>query len=502
MQLASLDRDLGSEDYREAVLHCVWAVERQTRERLLLCAAIELLPHEVPAEVMVAERCARISKRFFVYASAIILSTERALAWFEEAKSAAAARPNADGFLTTSVFSGMQTLVQEPDTASFVATNIAVPFLAQWHGSARVRHLVPQRDAMHDWTAEERSGAISWIKQEAHVDLALFPEFVGSVHLIAPNPIFRSVFVRYEKEPCPALIVAITPRRGQNLCGLLLLVEERRATGTGVLACVTIEQPTIRLELPYQPGEIRERVIDPKRGLLHDGHFGVFGVGFSTTIDMASRVRRVVPEDPADAYEVPIVGDLRTVSNLPPSVPEKPASQLLHLARIDRQRRARGAAEQKWFRDRVPDAVQALRELVGKATESVFVCDPYFGGNDLLRVLLAIADPSTPVRILAGAAHLRRPSEAPKLSAALTTAKASPPCNPIEVRVMQGKAPAIHDRFIAIGEKMWSLGASINNYGERGTLLVAVPDPQPVRQDLESVWDASAPFEQWLAKRP
>jgi hypothetical protein len=34
--------------------------------------------------------------------------------------------------------------------------------------------------------------------------------------------------------------------------------------------------------------------------------------------------------------------------------------------------------------------------------------------------------------------------------------------NPVEVRVMKGASPAIHDRFLLVGDRLWMLGSSLN----------------------------------------
>ena len=66
---------------------------------------------------------------------------------------------------------------------------------------------------------------------------------------------------------------------------------------------------------------------------------------------------------------------------------------------------------------------------------------------------------------------------------------------------MPGKRPTIHDRFLFAGERHWMLGASINGFGKRGTLMVIVPDPEPLAEDLRSVWDSSLTLTDWLADR-
>lgn len=153
-------------------------------------------------------------------------------------------------------------------------------------------------------------------------------------------------------------------------------------------------------------------------------------------------------------------------------------------------------------RSGVGDPVAACA-LIGNAKGEVFVCDPVFRGGRCLEIILAIADPQTTVRVLASARHLKADHGAvgEALDAALVEAVAAPPVSPIEIRVMPGKQAPIYDRFLALGDAMWMLGASLNHFGDRGTLMVRVPDPEPVRADLEEIWNASPGLAAWLAPR-
>lgn len=497
-------------DYAEAVLRLAWAIDRKSRERILVCAAVELIPREVPAPIVGPERFIEISRQFFVYARDVVVSARRGIAWFEDARRGLALKPDSAGGLpqpgdTGAAHFSVGAFVLEPSDDSFLASTMKVPFSADWQHSPRARHLLTEPGPLATWNTAERTRAVDWLKKELHVDLELFPEYAGSVQLVAPNPVFRDLFVTHEKddEGRSHLVVAVTARAGQRVDGLELIVEEKRATGIGLLARHTLVGPCVRIALPHYPEELRERVIDPRRGLLYEGHFGRFDVGFTLRTTLMSRVRRVELEAPQESYEVPLAGALDSVSRIGPPTATRTAGGILHEAEGRRRRQERGRASQRWFRDRAPDAVKALRELVKPAEERLFVCDPYFGGDDLLRVILAVANPETKVQILTSAMHLRdrHGVASDLLERRLAEVHRAPPMNPLEVRVMLGDKPAIHDRFITTEKQTWMLGASINNFGERGTLMLVVPDPEPVREDLLRVWSESPTFSAWLTAR-
>lgn len=499
------------DDYSHAVVHLVWAVERRSQARVLLCGAVELLPREVQPSIAIGERFMTVSNRYFVYSDDVVVTAQRGLRWFEEAAMGTALRPRSKSFddnVTTATPLFVVNDFDEEPPRSWVCARTRLPWLASWHESARVRHLVPHQSPMTGWTEEERASTCEWIQQQLHVDLVTFPEYVGSIHLIAPNPTFRSLTARQHADASgrPCLVVALVLRSGRSVAGLKLLIEEKRSSGVGLLASIDMQHPVVRIELPHYPEQIRERVIDPQRGVLYDGSFGMFGVGFSLAVNVVSTFRRVTPPDAGASYEVALTGQSVKSAHEGSSTGQRDGAARLHRARIDRERTARGSKDQKWFRDRAADAVAALRELLEKAEGSVLICDPYFGAHDILRLVLAIANPATAVRILTSAAHLRDIDDRKDRGRLLQKqvellSDEQQPTNPIEVRVMGGEKPSIHDRFIFTKTEAWMLGASINNFGTRGTLLVRVPDPAPIAADLERVWSDSPPLVVWLAAR-
>ncbi len=560
--LASLD-----EDYGAAVVRLTWAVTRRNAvdltpgDRLLLCAAVELVPAEIPPPVVGGERCAEISKRFFLFAQDVLVSARQGLEWFSLAAAGTALRPLKDGSLPLPLADGSPRFVvspldEEPPSPALAAATKIVPFVASWHGTARVRHLIARDNPIAHFTAEERAGAAAWLRGEVHVDLDEFDEYWGSVHLIAPNPVFRSVRARHVRDgEHSELVIAIIPRAGRRLAGLQLLVEEERATGWGVVTSAAITSPVTRLPLPEVLGGVRERILDPARGTLHDSGFGIFNPSFSFTGNLVTQFRRV-QAGPEDQYEVPLVGSHKVGGEVNSGAP-RPRAVSLYTSSTRRIRRANGRASQKWFRDQERDGVQALRAAIKTVKSSVLLVDPYFGGDDVRRIILAIPEPAIAVRVLTSELHLRRlrgnpeddsaptpahppgvrrvvgrcaaaartgwrvavrgvkaalreewgsaqpedrsQSEGAYLTRCIAEAEAAPYSNPITVHVMPGRQPAVHDRFLCDPGRLWMLGSSINAFGRRGTLMIAVPDPDPVVDDLERVWDDSVSLEKWLA---
>jgi hypothetical protein len=501
------------DDYAAAVVRMTWSIDRASKERFLLCGCVELLPREVPHPEPTSERFTTLSRRYYLYARDVVVSAQQGLAWFSQTEKGVCLRPDANGAFSDPNDAKLPrfatgTFSSEPPAPATVAPTTRIPFGANWHGTPRVRHLIPTGDICGRFTPAELQDAAKWLESELHVSLDLLPEFWGSVHLIAPNPIFRSLRVRHQRDDRDrsSLVFTLTPRAGRSVVGLQMVVEEERASGLGVLASMVVHSPITRLELATAPGSIRERVIDPSRGVLYDAPFGVFDVGLALRVNVANAQRTVAPTGPDDpGYSVPLVGGFRSESHHEGRKP-LPAARVLRQAAADRTRRQYGEAHQRWFRNRAADGITALREVIGKVESEVLICDPYFGGDDVRRLVLAIADPQARVRILASAMHLHRArtdvaDEARYMMDRLTEARNAQPMNPIEVRVMRGKRSPIHDRFLWSKDRLWMLGSSVNRFGDRGTLMVVVPDPDPVVRDLEQVWVDSPELTNWATAR-
>lgn len=504
-----------AEDYSAAVLHLAWNLNRETKQRTLLCGAVELLPHEVPAPLERPERHTKLSRRHFLFASDRVVTLAQGLEWFEQARSGSAIRPNPDGSIGAISDSSPRfeaTIVDEEPRAPLLATaKDRIPFLANWHQNARVRHLVARSFRTPQlWRPEELVQATAWLKDEIHFDLTEFPEHWGAIHLIAPNPIFRSIRTHLDRsQQRPTLAIALDLRHGKTAAGLQFEFESKSSTGTLYCLRTQLQAPAQRITLPGPPEECYERVYDHRRGILYQLDCFILNYAIHSTINLSTTTRQVqvrLADGSPGSYEVNLLGSLRERIQTGETAPARHAITRLRSEALARAQRARARAEQRWFRDQVKDATAELRALVTETARELWIADPYFEGDDLLRVVMAVPDPEVPINILAGADHLRSKNNAGKehcehLAERIREAEATGRCNPIAVRVMLGSPPPLHDRFMLIDSDLWMLGSSLNAFGARGTILLKVPHPEPVIREILRLWNASKEFVPWLTSR-
>jgi hypothetical protein len=163
---------------------------------------------------------------------------------------------------------------------------------------------------------------------------------------------------------------------------------------------------------------------------------------------------------------------------------------------------------QKWFREQREEAKDLLRSVLTEASNELLVVDPYFAAEEMANFALAVGRSDVPIRILTSAEVLRtETTTAPprergqQLLDTLRQIASNPGMNPIEIRVMTGLRPPIHDRFLVIDTRIWLLGSSLNEFGARGTIMVMLPEPDPVRDDLLKAWNDAVSLEIWVKNR-
>lgn len=394
----------------------------------------------------------------------------------------------------------------------------AIPFCPQWHSCPRVHRLISLSDfdPSRLWDRkEERDSAAAFLTTHFHFNISDFPELMGAVFLVAPNPMFRELTSRmqqHEGAKGEHLYVKLSPRAGVSIDGLELSIYEERLHGDSSVARVRMKSPLLRIAFAQRTGAQRYEVFDSRRGVLHKCTRAPIG-GFDFSVGIKSNsIREVevpaVANRPAERYEVEASHIEATRFRLG----DKPlASALgrLHRSSISRdEHRAEMALKQRWFDDEVDNATNVLRTLLHAAKNEVMIVDPYFAAVDLQRFVPAVHNASVPVQLLASTKLMYKDDIFPErkkwevLEEQLIRLRKTPEMNGVMVRVMKGSSePDIHDRFFVIDNRVWILGSSLNQFGGRGTMLVELPYPRPIRERLNAVWADAIAFDVWIKRR-
>jgi hypothetical protein len=512
------------DDYEWATVRLV--VRRDDVRLRLVFATIELLPIEVPRQPTTHPDSVKIPKteRGYCYFRHVSMKTGAALAWYKNALAGCLRTPvDPDAPPIRGDNEPVETLSygEEPPWPNLVVGG-DLPFLADWQGVPRVHQLVPLAAPTPEITNLLADGRIGpWLQERLFFDLAAYPEWHGGIVLVAPNPLFRRVErrrLRADGALPERTLVRLHLRTGVSPNGLRLILWDERGDGIGDLSEVSFTAPWVCVEHPCPVEMEGLAIVSQERGLLHweaPGSY-VSRVIVRTAVPVANK-QVLVPATPRrseEQYNVTEVADHEVVLEPtgigPRSADDRDiAMRLSETRRARRRRREAQQLDQKWFHGNQSEAAAFIRSLIGRAQKRVMIVDPYFAGRELIRFAHATTRPDVQIGILTSAKVLRETKDAfnPALEAGEGLFAASLNFNQqqqhgaLEVRVMPGDIPSIHDRFLVVDDDAWLSGNSLNEIGERAGIILRLPDPLPVVAQLEGLFAAAELLKQWLEDR-
>jgi hypothetical protein len=405
------------------------------------------------------------------------------------------------------------------------------PFIGTGSAPARIHRRFGDNRGFEAVTGD--ATAVAFLKRRLHVDLADYTEYLGSLALIVPNPIVRGIghYIAPTTPDGPEnLVFRLVPRPGQTLDRLSFTVIERRANLLSRFQTMAVPRDgliVIKEQLPIeQSGYV---LTHPDHGVLV--HQPTLSFIRSVNISMGLVRRMVKVEAPkTDSRSSPSAGYIvhEVAHEIPIGAGEdapKPDLARVFEGEARRERRAQARRyDQTWFGEGDRDAAIAfIRARIGRARESVLIADPYFGMWDQMRFLHAVHRTDVELTILTSRLAFEsetleengkmrqasRPistkvsSEAARLEAfahALETFTKRGIKN-VSAYVLLGRTPPLHDRFLVIDGAIWFLGHSLNALGSRASMIMQVPDPEPVTIHLAEIKAQAIPFEQYRTQR-
>lgn len=379
------------------------------------------------------------------------------------------------------------------------------------------------------------ASTISFLRRRLHLDLSDYTEYLGGLSLVVPDPVLRHVQHLLVGEDNPnspeRIIYRLVPRPAQSFAGLRLTVLERR---TNLLSRFeTVDVPADGLvvvdsTLPFD--QTGYAVSHPVQGIIayQPPHPFIRAVKINLTVPgrrITVQVPRTdSPRSSTDSYEVVEYG-----YETPISVGEDPRRRPGIKVAEAEQRRIRRAAskhyKQTWFDvGQREKAMVFVRGLLARARSSVTVADPYFGALQIPQFLFAVPRTQIDFTILTSWQAFEHESPAAihellsdaEIDAANSTdgarkterlknfthslASLRRRMKSVNALVLVDKTPPLHDRFLVIDDEVLFLGTSLNALGVRASLIVSVPDSEPVLARLQAMANSATPFEAYASQ--
>ena len=395
--------------------------------------------------------------------------------------------------------------------------------------------------------------AVLFLKRRLHIDLVNYPEYLGGLALVVPDPIILRIdhFLIPRQGPEPEKVMRrLVARPGQSLAGLRMTILEKRANL--LTRFETLDVPTDGVVVIHQNLPAEESgylVTHPDRGLLVYGAPAGFIRSIVLNMGIVGRTVNVeapTTDSPTSALERYQVSEIAQES--PIVIGEGSANETAGRVAQAEARRMRQAQarryDQTWFEDgNRKKALDFIRVRMGRARHRIRVADPYFGAAQVGQFLHAVPRTNVEIQILtsrlafafnpygeAGFSSKEKQEGALPITAKEVTAGSTRNAadtgkqrrfeqqrlqaferslatfdtrgiQDVSVLVMIGRPPPLHDRFLVVGDTVWFMGHSFNALGDRGSLILQVPDPTPILEQLDCMIKRATAFAAYAKAR-
>lgn len=332
-----------------------------------------------------------------------------------------------------------------------------------------------------------------------HTDLTKHPEHIGNIYLAWHHYSLKNVELIASENP-NGLMVKTTWRRGKEEPISVSAILHRQGTVTTGMITKQIEagRRRIFIQLPEYPKKLDLYVSDKDDHLL----MCMKNVSFIRQFNVLTGIieSRAVPVNDKDGNVIghrkvkKIISESYHVGKTTPSMAtyfQNAAEQNVwelemrkEAVFIEHGRNEQGVAES------VKKAQATVREIINMARKECYVCDIYFGAQEVSTYLGDVQDMGVDVRILSSKETGNKES-AKALKIALDTLNGSIGRAQMLCRVLRGDDAPLHDRFIIADDMVWSVGTSLNKIGTKSTFIARVPAAaaQRIKAEVEMWWN-------------
>jgi hypothetical protein len=489
---------------QHALLHLAW--RRDNDGRHLIFGWLEILPGAMPylrGHPYIPHRV-KGSEEVHVYVARFPMSADVAERWFEDASAGLIKLPvhpdkatGGDG----SIFLAPPTIAEPAGDGESMAMEL--PFLPANHGAAYVKGLFPKHPGDPHFELQDEETA-QWLADKLFFDLRDQDLYVGSLLHVRYGSKLRTV----ERHLAPRSdgddeVVRLTTWPGADLTGAEIIAMERRPLGFSEAIRIPVTGPLVRINWPGKVDHTGLVIIHPDDGLCWWSDLLPFVRTIFLNLHVPSIQKQItVAGKTKDTYQVT---EMRSPSESPIVIGDAPDPFSVTARNVSsktarERRKISDALGVQWFDDPATAAAH-IRKLLQNATQYVWIVDPYFAGEQVVRFALAVPR-AIPVQIFTWAEHLRSRANGLEYCDVLDTVLRDVQHHvTVTAKVMVGQSAPVHDRFLLIDGRVWFSGNSLNAIGERASVLLEIPNPDEILRHLQPILRAAVPFEKWIVDR-
>lgn len=500
------NENLLKEDYGTATLNIIW--HRYDNERTVVFGLIELLPKEFPKPLEISETCIKVNKKGYqkqaFYHEKIVCSINKAIEWYNNIRN----NKNID-FINdhNKVFKNYHYLEDVKFPQLLISNKL--PFVFGYDQSVRFNTLYNCSFPSEIYNLLRENKYKNFINNNINFDIFKFPEYIGTINIVAYNPLIRDIRVCLRGEGSnEKVIVEIEPRENVNIEGLKYIHIEKRLKGYSSYKEIEIKDKFFSIATNNNVEQIAHVVVCPKRGVIDWSEFCAFmkSIHFSMNIVSGEKCINVPSKNLKNNKEYQYKTDI--IGNTVESIVEKDKDSqselrnyLLRCNKIQNIHKEEISITQRLFYDNPSEAITFIRDLVSNAHNRVIIIDPYFRIKELFDFAYAVKNSQIPINIITSFANENLQNSLKFAKNLRNNINKNKVANKINAYIMLGDKPAFHDRFIIVDDNVWLSGNSLADIGKRASILVQLQYPNQIinmyKQIIEDK-NKCLSLEEWL----
>jgi len=356
--------------------------------------------------------------------------------------------------------------------------------------------------------------AVAFIARRLHVDLRLYREYLGSVALIAQDPVLKQIdhfMIPASGDRGERIFYRFIPRAGESLAGLTLTTFDEQAhlltdfstwkiPANGILDIdkgdcigaygyvVSHSEHGVLAHSPPYPF-VRQISIN-----IHPVSSGGVNVSVQTGEAADSPRMEYLAAERSSYVTQSLIGEASRVPNVSARVGDAVAL---------REKLANAKQYgQCWFPDGSrEEAMRFIQGELRRAKSKIMIADPYLSGLQLGQFLYAANPETISVTLLTSGLAFKTKDQSSKLEDFKQRLNQLEKDAKVTAKAYVLQSPILHDRFLVIDDVVWFLGNSLNTLGDKASLIVKLPNPDEIVDQLKNMLNEALSFDDYMTRQ-
>lgn len=521
---------LNTDLYSGAVIRLATLQKQRNQAGHLLFATVTLLPRDrpLPPPMEGLHRCPVGKTGETVFFRRVLLSVQEAIDWYRALGSGDDKSPTPSQYEERdSKYDGIKLEISKltDDPAwPYLGLPIGEGFFAHPSGQshpapfignapARIHRRFGSQDGFDLMLSDDK--AVAFVARRLHVDLRIYREYLGSIALVAPDPVLKQIdhfMIPASADRGERIFYRFVPRAGESLAGLKLTTFDEQANlltdfstqdipADGIL---DIDKGDCIGAYGYVVAHQQHGVLvySPPYPFLRQMNFSMHAATQESkkvsvpTGESANSPRMEYPAAQRSTLaSQSLIGDGPRIPNVNTRIANA-------VARREKIANAKQYG-QRWFPD--DSREEAMRFIQGelrRAKNRVIIADPYLAGLQLGQFLYAVNSESISVTLLSSVlafkSKVQEPSKTDDFSQRLAQLEKDAK---VTAKPYVLQSSMLHDRFLVIDDTVWFLGNSLNTLGDKASLIVKLPNPDEVIDQLEDMLNQAISFDDYKKRQ-